>query len=318
MWNDKDPKPGITLDRLLYDFAFTRQAAQFPTHGWARNSQGVKILWCPLRRALVCPGKSLLQKGTARSSSPTHDVALPFGQTLQKLVATLRELHFLVRVASDHACDCDLEPELCELDRQAFEMIPLYFDLAITYLRRIPDLLVMASRSLLFRDWQSTPCEFKKWSADIDSIEGQHPICDFRILRESIVAHSGWFNQLRDKSPVSGKRGVRDAMEHRAVQMIVTKRQVGDERPRFTLMLESLAGDVDVRKDILPVVSESVAGLCGLMTGFHGAIGIHSAYEWGDSLATAGNDDDVVGFWPEIATRQTAIQQTIEDKPVGP
>ena len=43
------------MARLEYDFADPNEAGLFPTHGWAINSQGVKILWCPLHRLVAFP-----------------------------------------------------------------------------------------------------------------------------------------------------------------------------------------------------------------------------------------------------------------------
>ena len=65
-------------------------------------------------------------------------------------------------------------------------------------------------------------------------------------------------------------------------------------------MLDSRAGDVEIHKDILPHISDSVAGLCRLMTGIHAAIGVASQYEWADYLSLVGTDDDIVGYWPQI------------------
>ena len=36
--------------RIALDFADPAQAARVPRHGWAKNSQGVKLLWLPVLR----------------------------------------------------------------------------------------------------------------------------------------------------------------------------------------------------------------------------------------------------------------------------
>jgi hypothetical protein len=179
-------------------------------------------------------------------------------------------------------------------------MVPLYVDLTFSYLRRIPDLLVVACRPLLFAHWQSAPGTFKEWVADVGRLASYNPSCNFSILRETLVNHSAWFHELRDISPVTGKKGIRDALEHRGVVLLVNKQQSGDNRPRYTVMLHSQAQDVEIHKDILPHISDSVAGLCRLMTGIHAAIGVGSQYEWRDYLRLVGTDDDIVGYWPQI------------------
>ena len=288
------------MARLEYDFADPDDAKMFPTHGWALNSQGVKILWCPLNRLLARPGAALRKKGSSEIL-PVRTVpeASAFSHTLRKLAMTLRELHQLIRVSCDHPCLVE-DPEALTLDSRAMEMVPLYVDLAFTYLRRLPDLLVVACRALLFEHWQSVPRAFKEWVADVNRLASYGPSSNFTVLRETIVSHSAWFGELRGISAASGKKGIRDALEHRGVELLVGKQQAGDDRPRFTVMIDSRARDVEIHKDILPRIPESVAGLCGLMTGIHSAIGAGSQYEWGDYLSLVGTDDDSVGYWPRI------------------
>jgi hypothetical protein len=288
------------MAHLEYDFADPNEAKLFPTHGWAINSQGVKLLWCPLNRLLSFPEEILRKKGSSQTLPPgTALDALPFSETLRKLATTLRELHQTVRISCDHPCTLE-DLEALTADRRASEMVPLYVDLAFAYLRRIPDLLVVACRPLLFAHWQSTPRTFKEWMANVDRLASYNPSCNFSLLRETLVNHAAWFHELRDISPVTGKKGLRDALEHRGVRLLVGKQQSGDNRPRYTVMLDSRAQDVEIHKDILPHIPDSVAGLCRLMTGIHTAIGVGSQYEWGDFLSLVGTDDDIVGYWPPI------------------
>jgi hypothetical protein len=179
-------------------------------------------------------------------------------------------------------------------------MVPIYVELAFIYLRRIADLLVVACRPLLFEHWQSAPRAFKEWVADVDHLESYKPLYDFALLRQAVVSHSAWFHALRGTYPVTGKKGIRDAFEHRGVRLLVGKGQTGDNRPEFTVMVDSRARDVEIHKDILPLVPEAVGGLCGLMTGIHTAIGVGTQYEWHDALSLVGTDGDRVGYWPQI------------------
>jgi hypothetical protein len=181
-------------------------------------------------------------------------------------------------------------------------MVPLFIDLVFTYLRRLPDLLVLACRPLLFEDWKSVSPKFKEWIDDKDRLDKHKPSCDFGILRDTIDNHSAWFNNLRATSRVTGKKGIRDAFEHRGTRLLVCKQQSGDERPQLTVIIDSRAEDVEVRKDILPRVPESAAGLCRLMSGIHSAIGIDGRYGWEDCLVLGGNNEDVTGYWPPIQT----------------
>lgn len=204
-----------------------------------------------------------------------------------------------MRVSCEHPCTLR-DPEALTVDLRAMEIVPLYVDLAFTYLRRLPDRLVVACRPLLFNHWQSVPRAFKEWISDADRLASYKPSCNFHILREALIDNSAWFNELRDISPVTGKKGIRDAFEHRGVRLLVGKQQAGDERARFTVMIDSRASDVDIHKNILSRIPDSLIGLFRLMAGIHSAIGFGSQYEWGDFLSLVGTDDDIVGYWPQI------------------
>src|SRR5215471_3748651 len=118
------------MARLEYDFADPNEAGLFPTHGWAINSQGVKILWCPLHRLVAFPDQIVRKKGGSQTlPSGTALDALSFSETLRKLATTLRELHQTVRIACDYPCTLE-DLEALTADRRASEMVPLYVDLA--------------------------------------------------------------------------------------------------------------------------------------------------------------------------------------------
>ncbi|MDP1859382.1 MAG: hypothetical protein Q8K82_11950, partial [Gemmatimonadaceae bacterium] len=157
-----------------------------------------------------------------------------------------------------------------------------------------------ACRPLLFTNWQSAPKAFKDWIEDVDQLASHRPCCDFQLLRQTLETQSAWFNELRGISPTTGKKGIRDALEHRGVRLIVGKQQTDDARPDFHAILDSRASDVEIHKDVLPRIRGSVVGLCRLMTALHAAIGVGSEYEWGDFLSLVGNVDDSVGYWPQL------------------
>jgi hypothetical protein len=296
-WSDKRGR----MKQLLFDFYDQNQAKLFPEHGWAINSQGVKILWLPLLGLFEFLRKTLQEKGRLRQSHPgiVHN-SLAYLATLQNLAITLRELHRMTRLSNRDPGN--LDPVRLTADHRAYEMAPLYIDLAFSYLRRTPDLLAMACRPLLFEHWQLVPQRFKDWIANLSHLESRKPLCDFTILSEAVSNHTEWFNVLRGRSPLSGKKGVSDALEHRAVQLRVVKQHSGSSQPRFTVMVQSRARDVERGHDMLPRLTESIAGLCRLMTGIHAAIGVGNRYQWGDQFVLVGNDEDTVGYWPQIGT----------------
>ena len=291
---------------LLFDFSDPNQAKLFPQHGWAVNSQGVKILWCPVLGLLKYPNKILQKKG-GKGKLP-RDIRhryFAFSDTLKKLSITLRELHQVIRLSCDYPVNMDpanMDPVGPNAFMRVYDMAPLYTDLSFIYLRRIPDLLVTACSPFLFKHWQSVPQKFKDWVANVSQLESHRPFCNFTILSEAVVKNSEWFEALRGMSPLTGKKGIRDALEHRPVFYVIGKQQIGANRPRIDIRLNSSAKDVEINKDILPQLIESVAGFCRLMGGIHSAIGVGSHYKWGDQLMLIGSDDDVVGYWPQIGT----------------
>lgn len=283
------------MAKLEYDIADGGQRAQFPAHGWAINSQGVKLLWFPF----PCLLETQLKKETLAGKLPigTHNNVLPFSETLRNLAVALRELHLTVR----EACALPIGEEVRYEDLRAYEMVPLFADLAFSYLRRLPDLMAYASRPLLFQNWCSAPREFKKWIQKVDRLEEFKPRCDVGKLRTAIQTHSEWFMKLRANSPATGKKGVRDVLEHRRVRLMASKQQSGNSKPRMMLMFDSHDGDVEVRTDLLPLILEATAGFCALMNGVQRSVlSGQKTYEWYGNCFLFGIDDDVVGYWPEI------------------
>lgn len=234
------------MAKLEYDIADKLKLTRFPAHGWAENSQGVKLLWFPLVRLLEKRLRAEVSNG--RLPPGTHNSVLPFWEMLRNLVINLRELSQLIR----ESCDQPMGDEFRIEDHRAYEMVPLLTDLAFSYLRRLPDLLAIPCRPLLFGQTDSVPKEFKKWVASTDSLENQKPICDWSIFRDTIQRHGEWFDKLRGSSATTNKKGIRDALEHRRVRLLVGKQQTGTDRPRIKVMLDSRDADVEIRKDITP------------------------------------------------------------------
>ncbi len=161
----------------------------------------------------------------------------------------------------------------------------------------------MASRPILFEDWQQVPTKFKDWVANVDGISAWTPICNTQILAAAISNHSAWFNVLRDRSPVTGKKGIRDAMEHRGVRLLVSKQQHNDKEPFFTVHIDARAADVEKRQELLRLIPILMADFCKLLTCIHTSIDFGERYDWQDVLGLLGpNHDDVCGYWPEIGS----------------
>ena len=281
------------MTRLLYDFADKKQAQMYPRHGWAINSHGVKILWLPLLH--LVPNIQGNEKGLSTDSA-LHGLA--FCETVRKLAISLQEFHKVIRVSCDHPVS--LEHETLNIYHKAQRMVPLYVDLTFVYLRRIADLLTVACRPILFDDWRSAPQKFKKLVSPATDLSSLKPICDLGMLQQTIANHSNWFSALRGTSPTTQKKGVRDALEHRSVRFIVNREQVNDDRPTCTVQLSSPDPDVEDIQDLSSLILCMMADFCELMSGVHAATGRGKGYDRHESLVLVGEDDDLVGYWPEI------------------
>ena len=289
---------------LAMDVASADQRARYPKHGWAMNSQGYRLLWFPLMRLTKNIRTFRKAKGiTSRMSVRDQQERDPFYETLRNHAVALRELHQVTRLACDHPIDTsDAElPEAPMARHRAFEITPLLSDLALVYLRRLADRITICTRPVLFEHYKSAPREFKNLieAVGTTSLADLRPICDAEELQEVIRKHSDWFDELRGISP-AGKKGVRDAREHRGTILWPSMSQTNTERPTYELSLQSRAADVERRHDLLEFIAKCNADACALMTGLCRAAGWTGTYESRDALLIVGNDEDTTAFWPQI------------------
>ena len=291
------------MARLKLSFADPEQAARFPRHGWARNTEGIKLLWLPIQRPMQIAHTIRHDKGVVEHKVPgSGKDVYAFSQIAQKLGMALRELHNLERRGRDIPLSTDTES--VAFGFEVGEKVPLYMDLAFIYLRRLADFMTMAIRPVLFESIRSAPQTFKGLQALVNNqtkINALKPICNSDLLQQALNDHSAWFDSLTAKT--GGGKGIRDAMEHR-VSYVTAIRQHGHGPPQVRAFLQSSAGDVDVHVNLMSTLREIVADLCDLWTGLHASVGWPNEYGEGGTggglLYLSGNDEDITGFWPEI------------------
>ena len=292
---------------LVTDFGDVALVERYPRHGWSRNSQGAKLLWLPVVRAI---------SGIAYPGAESHPFSrnLTLGQvfeirafdvTLSKLALTLREL--------SGAFERCAEPPMYTSSTAAFNermeaisVIPLFVDLAFIYLKRLADDFARASRFVLFRDIDSAPREFKilrKW-VDDDRLEGL--LVDSENIRNAFADHSGWFDLLNERSPTGkAKRGIRSRLEHHAVSVSVQHSKSGDDPWQLDLSLGQPM-QKDYVSDLGPMLKQIVEEMCEFWTTICEAIQIDSGYKmwvcpYGDCLGgVVGNSDQIAAFWPPL------------------
>jgi|GEM_PF-3640500 len=292
------------MPQIIPDFSLPEQAAKYPRHGWAVNSQDVRLLWLPMANMLAFWNPHLIRQAKGIESSSSHLVpSQPFRQTLLKLVVALRELHQLCRETSlvETLSPANVTAEQRHVLHHGAEMAPLFVDLSFVYLRVLADRFVDATRPLLFQHFTSAPREYKKmreFLRDKSRVAGADPIVDVNLLAQAFDSHSSWFDVLRQ--PGGGGKGIRDAMEHRPVITNVGHRQVEGERPELVIHLHGFANDVTFKQELTSTLRECLRDMCQLWTDVSLLINSRPTYDRRDWFPVVGLDDDIVGFWPEV------------------
>ena len=295
------------MAKLAIDFGDAALVERYPGHGWARNSQGIKLLWLPVVRAI-----SGIAYPDAKSHPLFRDLTLgqvleirAFDVTLSKLALTLRELSSALEHGAEPPMHASSIAEFNER-LEALLIVPLFVDLAFVYLRRLADDFARASRFVLFRHIGNAPRKFKelrKWVHD-DRLEDL--LVNSESIKDAFANHSGWFDSLNER-PETGeaKRGIRSSLEHHAVSVSVQHSKTGDDPWGLDVSLgqpmqkEYVSGLVEMLKQI-------VAEMCEFWTSICEATQIDTEYKmwvcpYGDRLAgVVGNDDQITVFWPQL------------------
>lgn len=299
--------------KIAFDFADPDQATKFPSHGWARNSQGTKLLWLPVLRLVHQAPIIRKANGVSDNLSPSQWSEIrAFVETIRCLVLILRELHKCVRIGSDPEFD-EQDQEKWNASQEAILLIPLFVDQAFVYTRRIADHFAKASRHVLFKKSGSAPWEYKNLRsvvADRAKLQRLSPICDLDCLQRAFENHSGWLDKLRKSQSSSNEsggtqKGIRDIIEHGSTNVTVSHHKLGDDPWEVIASLEELGAYSTFRTDLLPTLKDIIAGLSCLWTEVCIATNLPKAEcQWvapyGDAVLLTGNDEDFTGFWPEI------------------
>jgi hypothetical protein len=295
--------------RIALDFADSSRVGRVPRHGWARNSQGVKLLWLPVLRLVHEAHNIRKSKGLPKELSRGQWSEIKaFDQTVRHFALSLRELAKCVRVGSDPSTDQE-DNEKFNTSLETSSLIPLYVDLAFVYARRLADHFARASRNVLFEFSGSAPMEYKKLRpvvADQVKLQRLVPICDADVLRQAFERHSGWLDKLRKSKDESGEsqNGIRDMMEHHPIAVTVHHSQVGDGPWEVIANLGEPGINTSFRSELIPTLKVIVTDMASLWTMVCDSVGLQAAGQlwvapYGDAVLLSGNDDDSTAFWPE-------------------
>jgi hypothetical protein len=291
---------------LAIDFADPTQAERLPRHGWAKNSQGVKLLWLPILRLVHEANKIRKANGlfNVLSWGQVFEIKT-FDQMIRQFCLTLRELEKCIRLASDFSLENTGDTEKFHTSHEADLLIPLYTDLAFVYSRRLADHFARAIRYVLFKYPGSAPRQYKelrKIFAKPAELQKLEPFYDALVLQEAFEQHSGWFDKLRDSKDEKGEvqKGIRDIMEHHPIGIHVHHFKLGDGPWEISANLSDPVIHASFRPDIISTLKEIIAGMAALWTSVCDAARLMPAKPlWLDRIILTGRDDDSTAFWPK-------------------
>jgi hypothetical protein len=289
---------------LLRDFADDSTASsKYPRHGWARNSQGFRLLWLPILWPIRFPENVRKKKGISQLPGFSIFRATGLYDVIRQLLVTLREIKSLERaIVSESLTDS----EGMQRTFRERELLPIYVEAALSYLRRFADRFAIGAGPLLFGNYKSVSSKFRELRKDIRNptkMAKAQPLCDLNLLRAAFDHHSGWFDILATErdSKVRREGGLRDALEHEGAFTYLGMQHLIDGRQRFLVSLAAYSiGRPTWREDLLSTLRHVVDEICSLCCDIHISVGIDGSYHGHDCMLVSGDDEDVTGFWPEI------------------
>lgn len=296
--------------QIALDFSNPIREVHVPQHGWAKNSQGVKLLWLPVLR-LVHEAVNIREaNGLPKELSRNQWSEIrAFDQMVRHFALTLRELAKCIRLGSDPCFDQG-DAEQWNKSHEASSLIPVFVELAFVYVRRLADHFAKASRYVLFKHPESAPREYKNLRpviADPVKLQRLEPICDVALLRVAFERHSGWLDKLRNSTDENGEpqKGIRDIMEHHPIAVTVHHSQVGDGPWELIANLGEPGINASFfRPDLISTLKVIVADMANLWTLVCASAALRPAGKlwvapYGDAVVLSGNDNDSTAFWPE-------------------
>lgn len=299
---------------MKLDFKEEDKRRRYPDHGWAMNSENVRLLWLPIMRVLANSEKIRSDIGLSRNmgSRQREDIHCLFA-TIGSLSVALRELARAMReIESLDPIEGDDE----SMNKQWYlrELIKLHADLCVMFLRRLSDAFCRSIRYVLFDPFESAPREFKKLitmaSENAQGLLKAGPLCSVDLLKKVLCENSAWFADIRGMNRGGlGKKGIRDVLDHDTSSIEITRDKAGDG-PWETKALLRYASESNLMSfDVLSLVKSCVSQLCGLWTQLYKLLPLSD--EWkgyraggnireGDIYFVFGNDMDATRLWPPI------------------
>ena len=296
------------MTKLLIDFKDTISSDQYPSHGWARNSQGLKLLWLPIVRNVCQLAVPIASNSQNRSRDLSVDQILEikaFHVTLEKLVLTLRYLSNFMECGKEPAIHAPSNAEF-NLRMEAVNTVPLFVDLAFVYLRRLADDFARASRFVCFRYADNAPRKFKQLRKHVCNGDLDDLLVNPDMMQEAFNNCAGWFDSLNARPEAAEtRRGIRSSIEHHPVFISAQHSKDGDEPWQLEVSL-GWPGQKEYVRDVVSILRQIISELCRFWTVMCRAISTDNEYiKWicpyGDQLGgITGNDENITNFWPKL------------------
>ncbi len=295
------------MAKIESDFSNSNFNNLYPQHGWALNSQNVKLIWLPIVRVLSNPDLIRTDNILSQEMKVSHNHEVDaFSETLRKLALALRELSKLLRVAAGPLNDLN-SVEIFNNKIEATNLIPLFVDITFIYLRRISNDFTRASRYVLFLHPESAPVEFKKLLGNAKNNKLDKMIPDVNRIRDIFTNLTNWYYILNERPEENNKhkRGIRSSMEHHPISVSVHHSKVGDDPWKVNVDLGDPTRS-EYWNDLTQIIRDIIAEMCIFWTEICKTVQFDNTYKlwihpYGDELGgLIGDNDEKTHFWPKL------------------
>jgi hypothetical protein len=124
----------------------------------------------------------------------------------------------------------------------------------------------------------SASTQFKKLTntaLDANAMAKLGPVADVSVLEKAFRDQTQWFDELRNEGATEG---IRDQMEHRSVELLISGRRINEGPVVRTAYLTRPAGGIDAERELFKILREILADLGEFLTGVHAALGFGETY----------------------------------------
>jgi hypothetical protein len=313
---------------LILEMASEERQSRFPAHGWALNPQGAKLLWLPInnllqnvagvRRAKGMVDRIAMDKPRSKTDEQTYYAypvnpddepekdrpvrlvpgplsPVPLYTSLHEVALLLSEIHRLQRLQAAIPIVTKRDKDR-EMLRNMEQLAPMYIKWLYVEFRRLMDLVAIHFGRVAFANLSDLPNGFprlRELVANRKKAMQKTPLVNVDKFLTILQSVDPWFEIIR--RPEGNNRGVRDALLHANVRILVSRGQAGCDRPRLTAHLSS-----NQQLELISALPQITSGLCKLFRDLYELTSWRNGYTRRDYFHLWGNDDDITGFWPEI------------------